>query len=748
MADKCYFCGLNQPEGRVARPVEKEKVMTKLIKYLLLWMFCLEAALPAAGAPRPELPIPAIPNAPTPEEQVRLKKYLYQRLSYARTPSDSVMILYNLYDLGPKSESREIIFKIYDIAVRTGDEIIELDMLRQWAFYYSEDEKMLLRCLKLAKEKAKSGTDLAKETLLFVEIENIMREIGHSVIQDAPIENRLNGLIARYISNPPTDKWECFKALFTICVYMGNLGEGQMMEHYTVKLNDALSELPLTTGQVRNVVYSRNAVSFTNFGLYRQALDSDRRLLRTIDSMESHYRRDGRIYRNLDNSRYNIYRRMLANSAGLRRPEVDRIWEAIQEIAGRNTDIAADMKADTRAEIYYLMATEQYAKAVPIILHRLTNNSRPLPFREILYNALITAAEKTGDKDVLLEAYRVYADMLMARLKNRQAESIRELEIAYSVNDFKNETSEMEAQLNRRELVMTRIVSFCAVLIAILLATTALVLWRQKKRVAKSSVTIERINASLVEERDKLEQLKTELEQARDEANTSDKLKTEFINNMSHEIQTPLQSISECSQLIVDCIPDDKRKFLDRFGRTIELNVALMQRLINDVLDTASLESKQLSISRMAEPVESICTFVTDSVAESFRQDVKLEYELSEDVRHIVLVTDRQRVSQVLINLLENAVKFTERGTVRLSVEADREAGEIRFRVSDTGPGIRKGMEEVIFERFRKLDPSSQGVGLGLYIARMIARILGGDVRVDTSYRGGASFIFTLPLDD
>lgn len=713
--------------------------------YLLLVPVLAFAAAVSSASPLPERSAP-----PDLEEQARLRKHLWHCLSEASTPVDSLKIYYDIFDLGPESETCSLIFPIHDIAVRVGDENAELDMLRQCAVNYIDSADRMERCLALAEAKVKAlpGDDLAKETLLFIRMMCAVRGMGHGVAIDAPVEGRINNLIARYISNPPTDPYEKFEILFSICAYMGNLGEGQALESYVEKLGEAMAELPLSTGHVGNAVFSRNSVSFTNFGLFRQALDCDRRLLVLLDSIEDRYHQGGRTYRRLDGSRFKIYRRMLANAAGLRRPEIDRIWNSIGEIASRNSDVAADMDSDSRTEIYYLMATEQYDRAAPMILDRVLNNTRPMPFREVIYNALITAAEKTGDKDVLLKSYRVYSDMLLQRLKNRQAESIRELSIAYSVNDLKEENVSIQQELSRRQLTITRLVSFCAMLVALLLATTAFVLWRQKKRAAASAATIERINASLVAERDKLERMQAELIAARDEAKESDRLKTDFINNTSHEIIAPLDAIAECSQLIVDCIPEEKRPFLEKFGRKVEQNVAFVQRLVNDMLDAATLESRQPEIARMAVSVMDICNFAIDSISGELPPGVSLVFQPSDEVRHTLMVTDRQRVSQVLINLLGNAAKFTERGTVTLSVIPDKASGTIAFAVSDTGIGIRKGKEEVIFERFRQLDTSVRGCGLGLYISRLIARLLGGDVTVDTSYRGGARFVLTLPLTE
>lgn len=125
---------------------------------------------------------------------------------------------------------------------------------------------------------------------------------------------------------------------------------------------------------------------------------------------------------------------------------------------------------------------------------------------------------------------------------------------------------------------------------------------------------------------------------------------------------------------------------------------------------------------------------------------VTISFE-QENAPDVYITTDSRRVEQVLINLLSNAAKFTSEGTISLSYIIDRPNNSVTFAVSDTGIGIPEGKEEEIFDRFRKLDRTTQGSGLGLAICRMIADLLGGSVRVDTSHKGkGANFLFTIPI--
>ena len=181
---------------------------------------------------------------------------------------------------------------------------------------------------------------------------------------------------------------------------------------------------------------------------------------------------------------------------------------------------------------------------------------------------------------------------------------------------------------------------------------------------------------------------------------------------MSHEIKAPLSAISEYSQLIVDCIPDERRTYLDKFATIININSRLVHTLVNDVLDVAALERKEMSVNKEPVNASDICTVAIGNAFEGGRTEpgsaVQLRFVPMEP--DVAILSDPQRVGQVLTNLLSNARKFTEKGTITLSYSTNPDDKTITFSVTDTGIGIPKGMEEEIFNRFRQLDHTVQGL--------------------------------------
>ena len=238
-----------------------------------------------------------------------------------------------------------------------------------------------------------------------------------------------------------------------------------------------------------------------------------------------------------------------------------------------------------------------------------------------------------------------------------------------------------------------------------------------------------------------------EIEEKGHQLEIASKHKSQFLANMSHELRTPLNAILGYTELIMDDIygevPDKIRDVLDRVQRSGHHLLSL----INAVLDLSKIEAGQLTLSlndySMKEVVYTAMTSVESLAAE---KHLKLSFELSPDLP--IAKGDERRIAQVLLNLLGNAIKFTEAGEVKMRVTTVDDA--FLVGVSDTGAGISEADQEKIFEEFQQADSSSTkqkgGTGLGLSIAKRIIEMHGGRIWVESSLRTGSTFWFTLPV--
>ena len=241
-----------------------------------------------------------------------------------------------------------------------------------------------------------------------------------------------------------------------------------------------------------------------------------------------------------------------------------------------------------------------------------------------------------------------------------------------------------------------------------------------------------------------LEEREGQLVVAREKAEASDMLKSAFLANMSHEIRTPLNAIVGFSSLMQsEELSQEERA---EYCAIVVSNSEMLLTLLNDILDISSLECGKIRFNYASEDIVQICQHVMMTTAHTRQRGVEGRFACP--VGSFMLTTDAHRLSQILINLLTNAGKFTSEGSITLGVEIDEERGEVLFSVADTGPGIPPDKQDLVFNRFEKLDGNKKkGTGLGLAICRQIAMIFGGRIWVDPTYTAGARFVFAHPID-
>ena len=219
--------------------------------------------------------------------------------------------------------------------------------------------------------------------------------------------------------------------------------------------------------------------------------------------------------------------------------------------------------------------------------------------------------------------------------------------------------------------------------------------------------------------------------------------KNMFLSNMSHEVRTPLNAIVGFSAVLTDedeSFDDESRR---EFSEIIKVNSFQLLKLINDILDFSDFENDNITFNIRTHDAVKLCNEVVETVMVSRKLEVEIRFDT--DLSVLMLDTDDARLRQVLINLLVNAAKFTEQGSIVLELKM-ADAGTALFSVTDTGCGIPPEKQHLIFERFEKLNDFVQGSGLGLSICQLIVKYMNGKLWVDSGYTRGARFCFTHPL--
>ncbi|MGE5515627.1 MAG: sensor histidine kinase [Bacteroidota bacterium] len=254
-----------------------------------------------------------------------------------------------------------------------------------------------------------------------------------------------------------------------------------------------------------------------------------------------------------------------------------------------------------------------------------------------------------------------------------------------------------------------------------------------------------RLAASFNDMADRVRDSFGRLTEARVKAEEASRMKSEFLASMSHELRTPLNGIIGFAELLRDEAESEEAR---ENAEIIERSSRHLLNLVNSILDIAKIEAGEMVLSRQAVPLRALAVEVASvhqatAAAKGVAFAVEIAAELPETI-----TADPTRLRQILHNLLNNAVKFTQAGAVRLEVQAAPDS--VVFRVHDTGPGIPAEMHDKVFEKFHQVDAfltrSHGGTGLGLTLARHLVELMGGRMGLSSTVGEGSTFTFTLPI--
>lgn len=675
----------------------------------------------------------------TPDE---LDKTLHEQLANIYNTADSVLVLENIYDLAlmyRPSKADSIAEVTYRTARRADNYAASLDMLRQRANLNLANDSVMKLMRRRASTIPPSGD--RDRTLAFIDI--MLNSYNSRNLDEEARNEQFSSELRQYTLNPPESIYDRIVLLHSVCVNLSRETRGELLMKYSARLLEMIDSVADPNYVLHNVFYVQAAIDYSYAGLDAKAVETDRKLLQSIDSMEVMYARAGRPYRYYDSHRYIIYTRMLSNWKALTPEEIEDYYRKAIYISSKDSRARVAYKRLPRPDIYYSMATKDYETARRLLVENLDNPSSK-PYRRHFLRYLLESCRALGDNVTALGAYEEYIALLEAELDRRVQERYKELQVLYEVQDMKRQYQNLSAEKQLAEYSAQRRTIYISLAFAGVLVVLVVILVWLNRRARRLARTLAHANEALRHERDNLRTSQAELMDARDRAEKASNFKSDFIKNLSREVAIPLKAISEYTHLIVDCTDSSGKSYLERYTDLIDQNCQLVNSIASDVLHLAEIDSASLSVQRRSVDLYRTVSAVVDTV--STRVPAGVTLALDEASPRIEINTDPRRLQQILLALTGNAVKFTREGSIVVSYEITPDRENVEISVTDTGIGIPSEQSERIFERFVKLDKDTQGVGLGLTIARLVARLLGGDVRLDTSYAGGARFVLTLPL--
>lgn len=351
--------------------------------------------------------------------------------------------------------------------------------------------------------------------------------------------------------------------------------------------------------------------------------------------------------------------------------------------------------------------------------------------------AMKVKAELLLDAGKVLESARLYRksiNLIDSTYNESLSNQVNQLRSIHEVDKLELKNQQMKLESNRFKLIAFIILTLVLTFILVFI----LVNYYRIKRM-KNKLEISEKQLSL--EKEQLIESEKQLSIAKEKAEVSNRIKDEFLANLNHEVRTPLNNVVLFSNLLTDL---HKKGEGQEYAKIVKDNSDKLLKLVNDTVAVSMLQTGTLPFNYKDVDVCLLCRSLLGEYEVKVSSDVKLKFEYFRD--SYILNTDANRLKQVLDNFLLNAVKFTEKGSIKLSVDLNEEHGMLIFAVEDTGVGVPEDKQDKIFESFEQSDSFTQGLGLGLTICKLIAERIGGTISLDTNYKNGARFVFTHPI--
>lgn len=629
-----------------------------------------------------------------------LIEHVKKELAKANTQKDSVRLLYDLWDLSLRKDQMAIGNQLFDVATRGKMPEVQYDILRQMSNITRSDS--VLRNLE-TKAKSLASTPAQKETVIFIRIKKSANR-ARTFSEDKRQEKIAN--IIQKNNFDKLDKYGKIERMFTICEYLSNYADGNLLIKCMGSLENLMDAADLKSYALRNVFYTESANIYTYTGKGDKALEADRKLLEIVDDLEKEYKAKGRRYRNYDVNRYLIYRRMLSNYEWLSTEEANKLYSKILVLADRNADVKKNFSEHQRTKAYHAMKDGRYAEAIVYIKDNLEKENCTLPIRKHLIEMMMEAAKKSGDNATLAKAKELYEPVKQEYDSLHTQSKYNDLRVRYKVNVMKSDIDRMALESKDLEIKSTRrimtfvIVGWVAFGIILILM---LILWTRYKR---NTIHLEKFVKALAIERNRLKKE----------------------SNIVGKAKKTLPTVS---------LPENRQK------RTVD---GMLNYVLNDLLYIASIGQQEAD--QFSESVD-VAEFIkdrTDTLNAHLNKALTIEVKNPEPDFEIFV--DKECLTRLFDHILRLAVRLTPQGgKVGIECMKDKENNKADFTIWHTGNSLPDGKEEVIFDNFITFDNLTEEKDSALEMCRMIHLLIDTTLHIEKT-ENLAKLTFSIPMHE
>ncbi len=381
-------------------------------------------------------------------------------------------------------------------------------------------------------------------------------------------------------------------------------------------------------------------------------------------------------------------------------------------------------------DLYYNMAKKRYSKVIEQTNKKILTYKEHLESQVHFVNIQNVAINRVQNPEKYLDL--MFRNYVLKKQFQEESQITKEIDYTnlYAINKLQKDIALKQLEKENISTIWSAVL-FVGILFVVFLGTWGIYIMYT-------------FNKRKIQHIAKLKEATIRTAKKKQEAEHAKMVQTICLDNMNHEIRSPLNSIVGFSQLLLeDAELDPEAK--EQYSSQIHTSSAILLQIINDVLDVAQLESGHYKLQKEHLSVCRLCDYAVRSLQPKVQPGVTmmLDCKLGSCVK---IYTDKTRLLQILLNFLSNACKHTSTGHIILSCDwADAEETHILFTVSDTGSGVPVDMQPHLFERFAKLNNKAQGTGLGLNIAATLAHVMGAEIGYDSSYTDGAKFYLKAP---